>query len=170
MQFFGWIPDDDMKTQRIVGITVLFVLVCLAILAGGCTAPADTATSPVGSYPSPSPAAVQKVEVYHFHATRQCDSCIALGDYAEATVTTFFAPELASGKLVFGHINMDLPGNRALVEQYGPTGSSLWIGVYDENGFHKEENLNVWYRLGNKEEYMAYLKDVIDRRLAGDYS
>jgi len=159
-----------MKTQRIIGITVLFVLVGLAILAGGCTAPADTTAGPEKGHPAASPAAVQKVEVYHFHATRQCDSCIALGDYAEATVTTFFAPEVASGKLVFGHINTDLPGNQALVDQYGPTGSSLWIGVYDETGFHKEQNINVWYKLGNKDEYMAYLKDVIDRRLAGDYS
>jgi hypothetical protein len=159
-----------MKTQRILGTTVLLVLVGLAILAAGCTAPADTTTGSVEGHPAASPASVQNVEVYHFHATRQCDSCIALGEYAEATVTTFYAPEVASGKLVFGHINMDLPENRALVEQYGPTGSSLWIGVYDETGFHKEENLNVWYKLGNKDEYMAYLKDVIDRRLAGDYS
>ncbi len=159
-----------MKSQRSICITVLFVLVCLAILAAGCTVPADTTPGPVKGHTASSPAAVQKVEVYHFHATRQCDSCIALGEHAEATVTTFFAPEIASGKLVFDHINMDLPGNQALVDQYGPTGSSLWIGVYDENGFHKEENLNVWYKLGNKDEYMAYLKDVIDRRLAGDYS
>jgi hypothetical protein len=42
--------------------------------------------------------------------------------------------------------------------------------VYDKNGFHKEENVNVWYKIGNKDDYMAYLKGVIEKRLAGDLS
>ena len=45
--------------------------------------------------------------------------------------------ELASGRLVFAHVNYDLPENAALATKYGVTGSSLWIGVYDANGFHK---------------------------------
>jgi hypothetical protein len=159
-----------MNQQRIIAITVLFVLVGLAVLAGGCTAPAEPSTTPVKSLSTTTASHVEKVEVYHFHVTRQCYSCITLGDYAEETITTYFAPEVASGRVVFGHINVDLPENRALVDQYQTTGSSLWIGVYDENGFHKEENINVWYKLGNKEEYMAYLKGVLDRRLAGDFS
>jgi len=107
---------------------------------------------------------------YHFHATRQCYSCITLGAYAEETVNTYFAPERASGRVVFGHVNANLPENKALVEHYGPTGSSLFIGVYDKDGFHKEENVNVWYKIGDKEEYMTYLRGVIEKRLAGDFS
>ena len=110
------------------------------------------------------------MEVYHFHRTQQCYSCRTVGAYAEETVKTYFAPELESGKMVFGHINIEEPENKALVDQYGPTGSSLWIGVYDKDGFHKEENVNVWYKIGDKEAYLAYLKEVIDKRLAGDLS
>ena len=83
---------------------------------------------------------------------------------------TYFAPELESGRVVFGHINIEEPENKALVDQYGPTGSSLWIGVYDKDGFHKEENVNVWYKIGDKEAYLAYLKGVIEKRMAGDFS
>ncbi|KUG14357.1 hypothetical protein ASZ90_016005 [hydrocarbon metagenome] len=71
---------------------------------------------------------------------------------------------------MFGHVNANLPENKALVERYGPTGSSLFIGVYDKDGFHKEENVNVWYKIGDKEEYMTYLRGVIEKRLAGDFS
>lgn len=145
---------------------VLLLLLGLAALAAGCTTPVETSANP-GNNPSGS---VEKVEIYHFHATRQCYSCITLGAYAEETVNTYFAPELASGRVVFGHVNVDLPENKALVEQYGPTGSSLWIGVYNKTGFYKEENVNVWYKIGNKDDYMVYLKGVIENRLAGDFS
>lgn len=155
-----------MNNKRFFLITVLLLLLGLAVLAAGCTTPVE----PSGDPGKTASSSVEKVEVYHFHANRQCYSCITLGAYAEETVNTYFAPEVAAGKVVFAHVNVELPENKALVEQYGPTGSSLWIGVYDKNGFHKEENINVWYKIGNKDEYLAYLKDVIGKRLAGDFS
>ncbi|MDD1658239.1 MAG: nitrophenyl compound nitroreductase subunit ArsF family protein [Methanomicrobiales archaeon] len=158
-------------------LPVLLLLIALSVLAAGCTIPAETATpddsiieNPETSLHPPFQTSVEKVEIYHFHATRQCSSCITVGAYAAETVNTSFAPEVASGKVVFGHVNMELPENRALVERYGPTGASLWIGIYDGNGFHKEENVNVWYKIGNRDDYVTYLEGVIEKRLAGDFS
>jgi hypothetical protein len=159
-----------MKNKELFIGLVLFLLTCLAVFAGGCTTTSDNANTNAGSRASSGTLQVEKVEILHFHATRQCYSCITLGDYAEATVNTYFAPEVASGKVTFAHINMDLPENKELVEQYGPTGSSLWIGVYTPDGFYKEEDIIVWYRIGNQDEYMTYLKGVIEKRLAGDLS
>jgi hypothetical protein len=157
------------KKELLIG-TVLFLLAGLAVFAGGCTTTGDNGNTTGKALTSADPLQVEKVEVLHFHATRQCYSCITLGEYAEATVHTIFAPEVASGKMVFAHVNMDLPENKALVEQYGPTGSSLWIGVYTPDGFYKEEDVIVWYRIGDKDEYITYLKGVIEKRLAGDLS
>ena len=50
-------------------------------------------------------------------------------------------------------------------EKYGAAGSSLFIGVYDENGFHAQEDTKVWYKLNNKEDFMGYLKGVIEEKL-----
>jgi len=50
------------------------------------------------------------------------------------------------------------------------TGSSLWIGIYDANGFHKQQNLDVWYLTGEKEAYRTYLSGIISKRLNGDLS
>ncbi len=107
-----------------------------------------------------------KVEVYHFHGNSQCVSCITVGAYAEQTVNTYFSRELKDGKLLFAHINYDLPENKALAEKYGVTGSSLWIGTYKSGKFSKEENVNVWYKINNKGDYLAYLKGVITAKLA----
>jgi len=156
-------------TIRTGGIITVFFLVACLVLASGCTSSSGSG-QPATANASQAASTAEKVEVYHFHATRQCYSCITLGAYAEETVNTYFAPEVASGKVVFAHVNIDLPENRDLVERYGPTGSSLFIGVYDKNGFHKEENVNVWFKIGDKDDYMTYLKGVIERRLAGDFS
>lgn len=109
---------------------------------------------------------VTKVEVYHFHRTSQCPSCIRLGALAEETVRTYFSDEVKAGKVVFGHINIELPENKELADRYGPAGSSLYIGTYFEDGtFEKEEDTKVWYKIGNREEYLSYLREIIDQKL-----
>ncbi|OPY39089.1 MAG: hypothetical protein A4E35_00323 [Methanoregula sp. PtaU1.Bin051] len=146
------------------GIIIFCTLIGFGV-AAGCTSPASTSSSvPATAGP------VEKVEVYHFHATQQCISCIAVGDLAEKTVNENFKDELASGRLVFAHVNGQLPENNELVSKYGATGSSLWIGVYDANGFYKEEDIRVWYLINNKEAYSTYLSGIISKRLNGDLS
>jgi len=113
---------------------------------------------------------IDKLEIYHFHGTHQCYSCKTVGAYAEETVNTYFADELKSGKIVFGHINVDLAENKELATKYGAAGSSLWLGTYDKTGFRKEENTNVWYKISDKEDYISYLKGIIEKRLSGDLS
>jgi hypothetical protein len=130
-------------------------------------------TQTLSSTPNSSELAVkgvERVEVIHFHGTNQCYSCKTVGQYAEETVNTYFAEELKSGKITFAHINAELPENRELATKYGVTGASLWIGVYDSKGFHKEQNTQVWSKLGDKNEYMGYLKAIIQKRLEGDYT
>lgn len=148
---------------------MLAVFALISVLSiSGCTSQNQSGTKNNISILSTNESSVYKVEVLHFHGTHQCYSCITVGKYAEETVNTYFSEEVKAGKIRFAHINGELPENSGLVQKYGTTGSSLWMGVYDENGFHKEENVNVWYKISNKEEYMNYLKDIIERRLRGE--
>jgi len=111
---------------------------------------------------------IEKVEVYHFHATRQCVTCKTVGAFSEETVNTYFANELKSGKLVYAHVNVDLPENKDLVDKYEAKGSSLLIGVYGKDGsFLKQEDTNVWYKIDNKTDFMNYLKGVIEQKFSG---
>lgn len=109
-----------------------------------------------------------KLEIYHFHGTSQCYSCITVGDLTKKTLDTYFKDELDSGKIKFDHINGELLENRDLVLKYGATGSSIFIGTYIGEEFHKEENTRVWYKINNEEDFMKYLKSVIEKRLKGD--
>ena len=112
---------------------------------------------------------VQKIEVFHFHGTHQCYSCKTVGAYAEETVKTYFSDELKTGKIAFDHINTELPENRETAVKYGVTGSSLWVGIYKSDGsFSKEENVKVWYKINDKQDYMNYLKQVLEQKLEGN--
>lgn len=153
------------------GKLIILISISLLILASGCVTSkgndANNATSAVISEPNIS-LGVEKVEIIHFHGTHQCNSCITVGKYAEDTVNTYFSEEVKSGRVSFAHVNAELPENNELVSKYGATGSSLWIGIYDKNGFRKEENVNVWYKINDKQAYMDYLKGVINKTLAGE--
>jgi hypothetical protein len=155
--------------QRILTIIILVFFLIGISITSGCTSQVKS-SEPVHVKTGPGGGTVEKVEVFHFHGNQQCTSCIAVGDLAEKTVMANFPDELASGRLVFAHVNYDLPENAALKDKYGVTGSSLWIGIYDANGFHKQQNLDVWYLTGDKEAYDVYLSGIITKRLNGNLS
>lgn len=111
---------------------------------------------------------IEKIEVYHFHSNKQCNVCKTIGANLDETINRYFLDEVVSGKMVYGHINVQLPENEEITKRYGAQGTSLWIGVYDENGFHAENDMQIWYKLQDKEEFISYLKNTIDKRLAGD--
>jgi hypothetical protein len=138
------------------------------------TAPTQVSTVVDASIPDTTIAAPDisgsdvRVEVYHFHPNKPCYSCTTMGALAEKTVNTYFEKELASGKLVFGHVNFQVAQNVVLADKYGVTGSSLWIGTYVDGKFTKEENVNVWYKISNEQEYLSYFKGILEKRLKGD--
>jgi len=107
------------------------------------------------------------VEIIHFHATQQCYSCLTLGDLTEKTIETYYSD---NSKVVFKHVNIDLQSNAELVAKYQARGSALMIGTKIGDNFSIEENIQAWYKIGNEMEFMAYLKGLIDKRLAGDLS
>jgi len=152
-----------MKLSNII-IIMLFIL-ALGMMVG-CTSKDNTNGNVV--LDTEHIVDIDKLEIYHFHATNQCYSCITVGDYAEETVNTYFKDELKSGKIVFDHINVDLSENRDLAIKYSVTGSSLWLGTYNGNEFNAEENTNVWYKIKDKQDYINYLKGVIEQKLAGN--
>ncbi len=158
--------------QRIYLVVLFIALIVASGLAAGCTSSEKSSPSKSVSTTGITSAnnTIERIEVYHFHGNNQCSSCIAVGNLAEKTVNANFKDELASGRLVFAHINFDLPENAALAAKYGVTGSSLWFGIYDSNGFHRQQNMDVWYLTGDKEKYKTYLSGVIARRLNGDIS
>ncbi len=159
---------EPRKPNLIIPLILACMMISLFFVAGCSSLTANAGKSSMTAQPTGNPnSTVERVEVMYFHPAQQCYSCRTLGEYTNETVNIFFAPELASGKLVFTEVNLDLPENAHLVKKYEVTGSSLWIGVYDANGFHKEQNVNVWYKINNETEFAQYLQPIIRNRLNG---
>ncbi len=59
-----------------IGITIILLLIFTIpkYFTGNVTASENAISSDV-----------EKIEIYHFHGTNQCYSCITMGDYAEGT-------------------------------------------------------------------------------------
>jgi len=157
------IPQNK-QLYRIATGSLLLAIAVAAVLTAGCTG-GDPST-PLLSEVTYTGLNVEKVELYHFYDKRsRCISCVMLGDLAEEAVNTYYAEELRSGRLIFDHIDVEVPENSEIVGRYGPTGSSLWIGIYDENGFYAEELLGPWYMIGDRPKFMKYIKAVLDPQL-----
>lgn len=48
-----------------------------------------------------------KIEVFVFHATERCISCINIGKYSKATIEEGFPAEFKSGKITFKEVNIE---------------------------------------------------------------
>jgi hypothetical protein len=147
---------------------IVVAAVFIMVLIAGCTGP-----SPAGTIPAPAPTSIRGnhtvtgIELVFFHPVPGCDSCDQVGRFANETVNTYFGPEMVKGRLVYRDINLNLPENRGIANRYGAYGDSLWIGVQDENGFHTTEIVDIWYYAYNRDDFLQYLKGILDRQLAG---
>ena len=108
---------------------------------------------------------VDKVEVFLFHNTQRCVSCINIGKYTKQTIDNNFSEELASGKIIFREINIDLPENYQLAEKFEAAGSSLYINTIRGDKDYIEQDLTVWRLVGDEIKFEKYLKDKIDNIL-----
>jgi len=142
---------------------IYFTPVLLLIILAGCSNELPSNVTKTNKTHS-----VEKIEIYHFHSDRQCVVCKTIGVYLDETITRYFTKQVDKGKIVYGHINVQSPEKEEITNRYGAQGTSLWLGVYDENGFHSENDQGIWYKLRNKENFIIYLKNLIEKRLSGD--
>ncbi|MDP3043772.1 MAG: nitrophenyl compound nitroreductase subunit ArsF family protein [bacterium] len=103
-----------------------------------------------------------KVEVFVFHATQRCISCITIGKYAGETVNEYFQPELRDGKIEFREINVDLPENKELSHKFQAGGSSLYINAVINGQDNIAEDVAVWRLVNNEVQFKNYLKNKLD--------
>jgi hypothetical protein len=151
-------------------LNLLLMIILITGLISGCNVPKDIISESPNNSSVNINSDVEKIEVYHFHGASQCFSCRTIKEFAEKTVNTYYPYLVESGKMEFRSINVELPENKEVSQKYGATGSSLWIGTYIDGEFHKEQNINVWYKVRDEADFTSYLKGFLDKRLSGDLS
>lgn len=111
------------------------------------------------------PLPADKITIIHFHATQQCVSCIAVGNLALKTLETNFAAELNSGKITYQDVNVELPENQTLVDQYQARGAALFLNVINENKDHIMEDVTVWRLINDEEQFITYFTNKLNKFL-----
>jgi len=129
---------------------------------------AESASSNMAEVQNTKPA--EKIQVYLFHATQRCSSCIAIGKFAKETVEQKFPEELKSGKIEFREINIDLPENKELADKFKATGSSLFINPIFDGQDHIKDDTRVWQLVSNEQGFVSYLSDKLKGMLGNEAS
>jgi thioredoxin-related protein len=106
-----------------------------------------------------------KVQVFTFHATQRCATCIAIGKLSGEVVEEYYQPELRDGKIEVKEINIDLPENKELATKFQASGSALKINAIYDGQDHISEDTAVWRLTSNPTQYKSYLKNKIDTLL-----
>lgn len=111
------------------------------------------------------PSGSEKIEVFVFHATQRCISCINIGKYTKSVIEEKFSEELKSGKITFKEVNIDLPENKQMAKDYGVSGSALFINAIKDGKDNHEEDATVWRLVTNEAKLKAYFEAKIKKLL-----
>ncbi len=140
----------------------LFILLSAILLFTACnnSTPANdvkTSEVPINSVKQ------NRVEVYCFHGTRQCETCKNMKANTKTALNTYFAAQLKDSTIVFSIIDVDDEKNEKLAEKFQATGTALMINKV-VNG---KDSIVDWsdfaFEKANDDEvYISELKTMID--------
>ena len=110
----------------------------------------------------------QKVIAYYFHTTMRCPTCHKLEQYSKEVIENNFKTELASGKLEFKAINVEVKGNEHFVNDYQLYTKSLVLSLVKSGKEVRSKNLvAIWELVGNKDKFSSYVKEEVTGFLKG---
>ena len=113
-----------------------------------------------------APASGERVTVYYFHSTMRCETCLLIEALADATLRAEFLDELSSGTLVWRPLDVRLPENGHLVEEFGLRASDLVVVRENAGGQQSREEIpGLWELATDPERLSRRLKDVVARLL-----
>lgn len=102
----------------------------------------------------------EKIEVYYFHFTSRCVTCLAVENAAKDVVEKDYAQWLENGKISFEAMNLDESNAKKFAESLGVSGQTLLI----KNG---SKTINItnegfMYARSNPEKFKAVMKEKIE--------
>ncbi len=85
-----------------------------------------------------------KVQVYYFHLTNRCHTCMSIESELRKTIDSLFKTELDSGIIRFAALNCELPENADLAKKYDAYGATLALTEYRNSKEIKKEDITSW--------------------------
>ena len=107
------------------------------------------------------------LDIYYFHATHRCPTCLKIEANARKTIETYFAEEVLNGTIIIHMLNFEEPENAALFNKFELYSSSLVLDAIDKNGKEKTMNLTdfAFTNAYDEDKFIQELKSAIDKQL-----
>ena len=101
---------------------IIFILVILMAGTG-----ANSYAQTVDQKASIAVSADQNIEVYYFHMSRRCATCLAVESESEAALKNLYPEQMKSGQITFQGINLEEESSEALAKKLEVSGQTLLI-------------------------------------------
>ena len=135
---------------------VLFFLVVATLGAIYVNSEKAQANPPAASQPQ---SADTKVVAYYFHVTARCTTCRTIESYSREVIEPKFSADIASGRLQFKLVNVQLAENRHFVKDYQLFTKSLVLVRFDKGRQAEYKVLNdTWELVGEKSALQGYVE------------
>lgn len=108
---------------------------------------------------------VDRLEVYYFHRTQRCVSCLAMGKYIDETITQYFSEQTNNSLIDYRQINIDLAENKELARKFQASGSSLYVNAVRGENENIENIMEIWKLKSDEAQFKNFLKQKINTYL-----
>ena len=106
--------------------------------------------------------------VYYFHGDKRCVTCHKLENYTKEVLDTYLQDKISSKELVWKTVNVDRPENRHNINDYNLLTKSVVLSEVVGGQEVRWKNLDqIWQLVGDKDSYLAYIRDSISNFLEG---
>lgn len=138
--------------KKIIWISIVVVALA-AFLAFRANGKADVSSDTTVT-------AADKVEVYYFHFSRRCVTCIAVENKTQEAIVALYPEEYRKGKITFASVNLEDEQSKPIAEKAKVTGQALIIMSGD---FKKDLTAEGFmYANNNFEKFKAEIQKTID--------
>lgn len=103
----------------------------------------------------------KQIEVYYFHYSRRCATCVAVETESEKAVNELYPEKVKSGEIVFLSIDLEEEKNEALAEKLKVSEQSLMIVKGDNQD--NLTNVAFMHARTNPEKLKKAIKKSIDK-------
>ena len=102
------------------------------------------------------------VNVYYFHFTRRCATCMAVEENANKAIEALYPIEVKTGDYSFTSLNLDEAGTKEIADKLGVGGQSLLVVRGDKK---IDITSAAWMAAHDLDKMKAEIKSGIDKVL-----
>jgi hypothetical protein len=109
-----------------------------------------------------------KLIVYYFHTDFRCATCKKFEEYTQEALNTYFTDEIKEKQIVWQPVNYDRDENKHFVGKYHLVSKSVVLSKVTDGKEANWKNLDqIWEKVGDKEQYMEYVRSGVEEFYKG---